>query len=220
MPKNNKDNKFVDALKAGAITTPLSIGFHSAIKNIEQSGGLGIVKPPSTSSFLTNLRNAGLQGNQGIDLSFFGNNQLLFKQEPEIARNAWIQAVQSTDPLAQNVLSFAGDIKTTPPGKVISSIEQTLQRNNSMFMARIFNKFKSNVSALRKHRELTGKIPSFKAVEGLSFPAPTNVAINKLPTELRSFHERFIKDTGIMSAGQVRYYSRAGWEGFGTYVFL
>lgn len=219
MPNNKKDDRFSAFVKESAILAPFSYGLRRTIGNIKNSGTGNIVRPASSLSFLSNLRGTNLTSNQGVDLSFLGNNQLLFKQEPELARSAWIQAVESTDPLAGNVLSFAGDIKTAPASNVLSSIEQTLQRNNSIFMARIFNKFKSNVSALRKHREIIGKLPSFKSVEGLSFSAPRNIPVNKLPNEIRGFYERFVKDTGITAATSgVRYYSREGWKGYGTYV--
>jgi hypothetical protein len=222
MPNKKEDSRFVDqlgtSLKVGVSAIPLSLGVQSVYENLDKKGLFQPVRQPSSSSFISNLRGAGLQPNRGIDFSFLGSNQLFFKKEPELARTAWIQAVQSTDPFAQKILTFAGDIQTAPASDVISSIEQTLQRNNSVFMARIYNKFKSNVAALRKHQEITGRLPSFQAVEGLTFPAPRNVSINKLPTEIRAFHERFIKDTGITAAGGVRYYTRPGWEGYGTYV--
>jgi hypothetical protein len=212
------DNGF---LKGAAIAAPLGFGASFALKGMAQKGYFNMPQVPSSSAFLGNLRAANLQSNQGARIwDFFGANQLLFKKEPEIARTAWIQAVQSTDPMAEEVLSFGGDLRAASPGKVVSSIEQTLQRNNSVFMARIFNKFRSNVSALRKHYEVTRKMPQFKAVEGLRFPAPRGMAINDLPAEIAAFHKRITKDTGITGTGtgMVKYYSRPGWEGYGTYV--
>jgi hypothetical protein len=213
---NNKDDRF-NALKGLAVAAPLSYGVSSSVRKMADKGYFTFPKPMSTSGFIGTLQKSSLSSNSGIDLSFLGQNQQLFKTQPELARTAWIEAVQSTDPLASNVLSFAGDIKTAPTTKVMSSIEQTLQRNNSIFMARIYNKFKSNVASLRKHYELTGNIPKFKTVEGLTFPAPRNVSINQLPAEIASFHKSFVKDAGLTSTG-VRYYTRQGWQQHGTYV--
>ncbi|RKZ05190.1 hypothetical protein DRQ25_16605, partial [Candidatus Fermentibacteria bacterium] len=215
----NRDDGF-SFLKGAAIAAPLGIGASLSFRGMADKGYFKMPQAPSSPAFLSNLRQMGLQSNQGTNYAeFFGNNQLLFKKEPELARTAWVQAVQATDPMAQEVLSFGGDFKAVSPGKVVSSIEQTLQRNNSIFMARIYNKFRSNVSVLRKHYEVTGKIPKFKAVEGLSFPAPRNTPINQLPASIAAFHEKMIKDTGVTAAGPtVKYYTRKGWAGYGTYV--
>jgi len=212
MTENNNNNNGKKILAA----TPFAVGAGLSIKSTINKGYFSAPGSSSLSSALSGFRKAGLPSNKGMDLSFFGDNQALFKSQPELARTAWMQAVQSTDPMSSEVLSFAGDIKTMPANKVIPSIEQTLQRNNSIFMARMYNKFKSNTSALRKHYEITKKLPNFKKVEGLSFPAARNMSINQLPEEIAAFHRTLTKE-GIAGAG-VKYYSRPGWEGFGTYV--
>jgi hypothetical protein len=214
VPEDKKSSVFRDF----AITAPAGAGFSYAYSQMSNKGLFSPPSSPATPSFMRDTRKVGLQPS-GIDLSFIRSHAKAFgtKHGAEIARTAWIEAVRSTDPFASDVLSFAGDIRKAESSKVYSSIEQTLQRNNSLFMARIHSKFKSNVRAMQKHREITGKIPKFKAVEGLTFTPATNKAISELPRELQAFHKSFIKDTGIVGTG-TRYYTRAGWEGYGTYV--
>jgi len=136
----------------------------------------------------------------------------------EVARRAWMEAIQSTDPLAGEILTFAGDIRNAPVNRVYTSIEQTLRANNSLFMASTYSKFKQNIGLLKRQMEIGG-MPEFQRVEGLAFPPAMNVPVNELPAELQAFRKKFLKETGVTGTG-VQYFTRKGWqqEGFGTYM--
>jgi len=207
-------------LKDLLVASPFVAGSGFAIHQAAKAGAF--VPPSMGSSFLNKAVSAApREAVSAIDMSLMNEMAGVFrtKEGAEIARRAWIEAIQSTDPLAGEVLSFAGDIKTMPANKVYTSIKQTLQRNNSLFMASAYRKFKKNVGLLGKHMEVIGKMPTVERVENLSFPRAMNKAINELPAELQAFHKEFTKDTGVTAAGEVKYYTRKGWqqEGFGTY---
>lgn len=165
--------------------------------------------------------NSDISKNNRFSAQFMNENAVFFRttEGSELAKVAWEKAISSTSPNPNELMSFAGNLDSLSSGGIASAIEQTLARNQSLFMNRTFMKFKANVRALQRHLEVTKNIPKFNEVKDLAFQSPISVSTASLPKEL---HESFSRIQKKLNAdGQIFFQTRKGWEeqGFGQYLF-
>lgn len=136
-----------------------------------------------------------------------------------LAKIAWEKAVSSVDPNATQTLTFAGNIKELEGTAVGSAIVQTINQNQSLYMGKIYSRFKQNVGALSRQYSKTNIIPQFTDIKDISLPEARNVSINQLPGRLRKTAGKITKAMGD-DFTDITFHTRGGWEqdGLGLYV--
>jgi hypothetical protein len=152
---------------------------------------------------------------------YLEKNASFFRTEQggEIARAAWTRATRSIEPNAENVFSFTDNLEKVSPTDVYSSIKQTIDRNNSIYMSKIINRFETNAKAFKTHADIFGgALPKFNAMKS-SLDFGENISLNRIPKEIRKYVAKIQKELNVTAGAQL--YSRPGWKekGLGLYNF-
>lgn len=220
-PNDKKDLSDASLLSAAITAAPsvagIGYGLHQMMKQTQ-------FRPPRETPFASAHRRVSGQGFGNMSklgsLDFLQSRQASFltPQGAEIARRAWQEAVSTSHPRAAQMLSFTGNITQMPFGDVYSAIEQTVRRNESQYMYRTLQKFRSNVTALERQSKLTGgKLPDFVSATEVSKPPRMNMPIKleSLPTDIMETTTRIQRALGAF--GDFSFTGRKGREGFGTF---
>lgn len=223
LKKNEKHTSQSNVLKRMLAASPAAVGFGITLNDLYQQNKKGFSVINRASPIVAAARNSGSHIGKPVRATrdFMNTHADFFRTEAGagIARQAWQTAVQSAAPNSQEMLSFAGDIMGMPGSDVAPAIEQTLNRNNSLFMNKVFTRFKTNISALSNHYNIAKGIPKFKTVSDLAFEPPTPVHISNLPQELHAAYSNIQKT--LNAHGTVMFQTRKEWaqEGYGQYLF-
>jgi hypothetical protein len=213
-PNDKKDIKDASLLSAAIVSAPAIGGTAYGLREMMKQRQF---RPPRETSFASAARRIqGFAYGTGPDTAqlFHDTGFLRTDSGGEVARNAWNLAMSSSGEPPGQLLNFTHDMNALPPGNVFAAIEQTVQRNTSLYMRRVASKFRRNVSAFQRHQQLTGKLPNLIRAENFKFPSAFQNS--GLPTNLQPTFDRI---TSSLGWGKADWYSRAGWaeRGFGMY---
>lgn len=212
-----KESNFLSNL---LISAPAVGGMSYAMRELFRGGGVKF-SGSSSSSFRSSFVGIDKPDIVSTRLGFLTEQSSFIRTEEgaEMARMAWQTAVKSTQPNKIRELTFMSDEVMKSPGMFYSSLQTTLESNESVGMQKTFRKFQSNLRALRSHYEKTKTIPSLVSTGQSAIPRARNMSINQLPPELQKGLQRIEKTLGVN--GQISYRARSAFqkEGLGLYTF-
>lgn len=220
MPEN-KDNGSL--LRSAIVATPAVAGVGIGIRGLIREG-IAQPRASSVSKAMATLRKIEAtrpgQINMADHLEFLRGHANYFRAEgAEVARQAWVQAMATANPLArEELMTFTKNIRSLPAHQVYSAIENTMLAQESNLAQSIYRRFRFNTAQLVEHHTLTGMIPTFMDVAVGELGAPGTRA---LEPELQTIIRRVEKELGVQGETLASWYSRPGWaaEGLGSYQF-